>query len=555
MSNSDLASYIFNLDFVIEICIKVAEDLISKVYPLTTILIPIVFTIFSFIFKERKDISYNTTHQKISFITRSLISVIILNFIIYFMFYFKGIIRDIDIIVDNFLEAIVILITFLAMIVLLVISYFNMRRSINIFKLCDTHFKKNKKHIDKIKQNLEKTNKSNIIQNSRKVNRYLNKFNNSSQIIGQIIVAQIEYNLATNFSKTLKKYLEQQEELFNLVNFEYAQEILLLQKFREKSSIYIDALDINYMLLERVTKNNKREEMDRLLHQFIKLIPGLFDPISDLYKQHKVYVESMKNIDQKIQNYYYKNLLFSYEVVSKRHFFEMNDIFLELLNKSNESQVSFRTGNIFSLYYVLIIQSIYNNNLKMLTNFINLAFILVGNQKENIILDSQKESPFTYDKSLCKVLIIAMLKSIELGHDKCTGFLIKVAVNHQSDLRLNNAILTFKTYLDNQKEPLFPESGISLESKDINENLLQEMDFKITLSSRSFDYCYFKMVNLIKKQQEYVTKLGLLDIKNEDIFDLDLYKVKMGSLFNKQYMDEKLLDMHREYGMIALKKT
>src|SRR5699024_7366726 len=158
-----------------------------------------------------------------------------------------------------------------------------------------------------------------------------------------------------------------------------------------------------------------------------------------------------------------------------------------------------KAENIFTLYYVLILKSIYANNPKILTNFLNLAIVLERNERVNNKIEGFSKE-YTYNISLAKLLIIAILKSIELGHHSCTGFLIKVAVNHQDSILLNQ---TLSSYYKEIKEQVVNDTldiDASIQSSDVNRNLLDEINFKVHLSSRSWDYCYYKMAHLLNKK-------------------------------------------------------
>lgn len=521
-----------------DILIIIGNDLLDVIYPLITFLVPVIFGIVGFIYRERKDISYNTIKSNLNGLNIFFIIISIANIIFYISLYVFSIINDTKIEVTNIYTSSIIFIGFILLIYLSIHFYINMLSSINIFKLCKNHFKINDKNIRNMKKQLKK-------ENTKKIKKNLEKYNKSSQIIGQVLIAQMEYDLITDFSKTLKKYLTQQDKFFNLVNFEYSRTIVDMRLFKEKNEIYKDDLDINMVLLEKVINNNKRTDMEKVLSQYLKLIPGTYDPSLD-----NLYTKNMFEIYKKSENYYYKKIIYSYEAIDKQNYFEMNDIFEELLRNSNDSQIDYKTHNIFTLYYVLIIQSVYSNNLKMLTNFINLIFILVQNQENNILDEQKSNHEFTYYDSLCKILIITMFKSIELGHHKCSGFLIKILVNHQKELGLNDNIINFKINFKknlNQHQKLFKN-----EIKDISLYLLEELDFKMNISTRSFDYCYYKFKYLIFKQQKYLVKLKLLKTKEILRFNYEEMKV-INKSFNRIYMQNKLLDMHKEYGMLALK--
>lgn len=545
----------FNEIVLGDILISIANDLMNKVYPLSTFLMPIAFSIVNFIYKERKEISYNMIQEKRSRLTVFLYIITITNIVIYLCFYFKKYFSSTGVKIETLSGSFIVVFSFILLVYSLIHSYYKLLHSINIFKLCEKHFAKIDHSIIKMKKIIQNADDQSLMANlslGRKFRNHLKKYNESSQIIGQILIAQLEFNIATNFNNTLDKFMKKQTEIFNMLNFQHVKKVTALHAFYDKSDVYKDALNINYSLLDKVSHSNNREETESLLYHYIELIPGELDVTESIFDHNKSYIKEREKINIDIQNFYYKNIIYAYETVSKKHYFEMNNIFNLLLTKSNYSQVEFKTSNIFTSYYVLIMQSVYKNDIKMLTNFVNLSFILMSNQRENIIKDSVGNHPFTYDNSLSKVLISAMVKSIELGHYQCAGFLIKVSVSHQHELDLNKVLFSFKKYLDKQKEDYVIDNGITIDSKDINQELLEEMNFKNPLSKRSFDYCYFKLAFLIKKQQQYLVDMKIDNMNKEDVLDLNTIEFMDKTVYNESYIEQKLKNMHRHYGMMSL---
>jgi len=537
----------------LNIILKFSNDLINVFYPLTFVALPIVLTIFNFIYKERKAISYQTLQPHKKTLNYFVWGTIVFNLIIYLLIYINSLIHNKDFEISSNIVAVSVFLSFFLIIILMIITYIKLWNSINIFKLVEKHIKIGNKRV----HNIEKViNKKILFSNLKKkrLRKYLVEYGISNQIIGQVLLAQMEYNLTTSFSETLNTYFENQRSFFELVNHKYATEILEYYGYNSKSKVYNETLDINLMILDKIAETMKRNEIDIILSQYTYLIPGKFEPSDTIYEKDKAYTDNMHHIYLQEERHFYKNLIYAYETVSLQTEFEKNSFLNELLLKSNDSYVYLKAVNIFSLYTVLIIKSVYSKDLKVLTNFVNLAITLENNERINHSIKDSEVS-YSYNTSLAKLLIVAILKSIELGHNSCTGFLIKVAVNHQDSINLNETVTEFYKVMAKQVQNNTLDVEVNLKTEDVNEVLLKDMNFKVNISSRSWDYCYYKMVHLINKQQIYMFDLHLLSFRHNDILDTEAFPTEHSSRVNRSYMDNKLNNMSKEYGMVSLVVT
>src|SRR5699024_4247156 len=89
-----------------------ANDLMNKVYPLATILIPIVFSIINFIYKERKEIAYNMIQEKKGGLTTTLFIITGINLLIYLFFYIKQLNNPDFQMIEGNIEATIVIISF-----------------------------------------------------------------------------------------------------------------------------------------------------------------------------------------------------------------------------------------------------------------------------------------------------------------------------------------------------------------------------------------------------------------------------------------------------------
>lgn len=515
-------------DFIIVI----SNLLIEHIYPLMTIIFPIAIAIITFFYQEAKDLAYNATYSIRRLGTGLLFFLFLLNVVLY-----AGIIINFEksklgktmefhtespVLTDHMLGLLVISL-FVLFVISAIFEYRKLFNSINIEKVCKDRIESVEKKIVSIGD----------LSKPKKVEKYLKDIDNDLHVIGQILMTQLNYNLAPEFSRTLREFFQLQKEIFRTVDSSNPGYLIMQKQYVRWQSMYDDILDINLMLLEKAITNKKREATNMLMKQSVELFPGDYD---DAELQEKTLI------------LYYKNIIFSYETITANYPFDMNDVFLELISKSTDTGKSMNTSYVFTLCYAMLMQSVLKNDIKMVATFVNYLFILMKNERAR----KGNRDDFKYDKTLGEILILASVKSLELGHSKCAGYLIKVAVNHQKDILLNRNINDFKEILDKFQKPTSESDSELFDGKNINQRLLDKLNFEIYLMDHSFEYCYFKMIMLIVKQQEFLVGLNIFD--RSMIYEIDQYTPPDEMIFNKAYMENKISGKDEQYGLQSLKK-
>ncbi|MEB8671633.1 hypothetical protein P4G73_32875, partial [Bacillus cereus] len=147
------------------------------------------------------------------------------------------------------------------------------------------------------------------------------------------------------------------------------------------------------------------------------------------------------------------------------------------------------------------------------------------------------------------LILKAILKSIELGHHSCAGFLIKFLISrfNSEDVR----ITLEKFSKENATISLdFSEN----EQKTFMETDNQRIDFNF--NPETFEYCFYKMIILIYGQQKYSTLKKLPGDKKEEKENnyVSLLKLKSNCEYI-EYLLDKILNRKNDYGLLYIKNN
>jgi len=202
------------------------------------------------------------------------------------------------------------------------------------------------------------------------------------------------------------------------------------------------------------------------------------------------------------------------------------------------------------LYQALILRIISENNIQLLTSVVySMKKNIDRNIKPNnggiprIELIINKALKRKYKLLNIGILLQCMVKSIELSHYACTGFLIKFLVTNFSGKLVKEA---FNALLNNGMVfgTIYPNMG---------ENVHLDIDYYF--NEKTYDYCLKKLCILLYGQQRYAVRNGLSFIEE---FHKESYEyIDIGSAFvecdYKEYIFTKVLSAGKKYGFLYLK--
>ncbi|MGY0692601.1 hypothetical protein ACW2QC_07375 [Virgibacillus sp. FSP13] len=447
----------------------------------------------------------------------------------------------------------------------IIYSYGKIIKSINIFKVKNKHLKILRKNNKKTKSILRgrSNRKSKILYKLKdfvprwRLKRFINQYNISSQIIIQILISKIKYNLPKDLSNSIDEYLEIQTEFIKGIHNRYYEEVIALRLFDLTVVLYETSLENNNLLLSKISENLRPEDTEKILSHYNEIVPGVFQINKSIFEIElngdAEILTSQVTLFEKRNIKYYKNLYNALTILSINNHPNLYHCLTRLVNQSNQSHAFITATNIFTIYFSLIYKSVMENDVKKLTTIINLAFNLVRSESD---LYSNKQivdgESFSYkidqkSNSLAKIIILGIVKSIEMGHYGCAGYLIKVGVSQFDTIDFNSNCFEVHRVLTNRK--VYDEKIITSLNINIKEPLLKELDFNFNISPTSFKYCFSKAAFLMHLQEYYINDLGVKKIPLSGILDI----TELIEDTNIEYLINKVQGLHKEYGLSFLK--
>ncbi|PFV15868.1 hypothetical protein [Bacillus cereus] len=333
-----------------------------------------------------------------------------------------------------------------------------------------------------------------------------------------------EKNMYSMFDENLKK-LEKTLKVFNNQDF-----------FDLDKTGYVYIPDEKIEIYKRLYKT--------ILSNQVKLIVDLFNENKMIKGQ-----EALRILTQLLYPKFNNNVLHQCYRIELYHLtsnFKLDDIhkFTPLLKALNQMEKE----KIEKVYQNLIIRAVESGDVKFLCSIVYLATKEddQGNKKEKIapkqivVAKALKRKIIQKDVHL---ILKAILKSIELGHNACAGFLIKFLVTRFRGLDIRISLSNFSKTNANVVLDFTENEQQTTEETDI-----QRIDFNF--NSETFDYCYYKMAILIYGQQVFAKK-NSLPIKN--IHPLQEYveiSKAIGECAYSKYLFEKILKANSSYGLL-----
>lgn len=340
----------------------------------------------------------------------------------------------------------------------------------------------------------------------------------------QILKYMNEKNMNSMFDKNLKK-LEGTLGLFNNPDFFDIDKTGNVHIQDEKIEIY-----------KRLYKT--------ILSNQVKLIVDLFNENKMIKGQEalRILTNSLyPNFKNNVLRQCYRSEL--YHLTSN---FKLDDIhkitpLLKALNQMEKEEVE-------KTYQNLIIRAVESGDVKFLCSIVYLATKEESQDNgEGTITAKQKIVAAVLKRKIIQkdvhLILKAILKSIELGHNTCAGFLIKFLVTRFRGRDIKVSLSNFSKTNANVVLDFTENEQQTTEETDI-----QRIDFNF--NSETFDYCYYKMAILLYGQQVFAQK-NSLPVKNTNSSN---EYVGIGKAIDEceylKYLFEKIIKVNSNYGLL-----
>ncbi|EJR73256.1 hypothetical protein IK7_05762 [Bacillus cereus VD156] len=222
------------------------------------------------------------------------------------------------------------------------------------------------------------------------------------------------------------------------------------------------------------------------------------------------------------------------------------NLLLESLNTIDKEKIE-------KVYQNLILRAVESKDVKFLCNIVYSVAreeeVYLSNERNPLLRKSLMLFRSRVIQKDIHLILKAILKSIELGHHSCAGFLIKFLITrfNSEDVR----ITLEKFSKENATISLdFSEN----EQKTFMETDNQRIDFNF--NPETFEYCFYKMIILIYGQQKYSTLKKLPGDKKEEKENnyVSLLKLKSNCEYI-EYLLDKILNRKNDYGLLYIKNN
>ncbi|OWW07404.1 hypothetical protein BUE63_29060 [Bacillus sp. MB353a] len=508
-------------------------DLGQSITDLLKYLLPITVTIYTFSYRERKQIASSNISDVIErirlnfFVIFSLISyfsgLLFYTLIdeknekiqmIYTLFDKKGITNYINI-VCVWYSLVIFSICLLLLIVRKAIKNINVTELLPVtIKLADKEIK-----IFKAMMNIWDGKKGTQVHKVLKVQK--ERVHAHIESTYQMLTYMSERNMNLTFEENLKAI---QEPLKTFNNEEFF-------NFKDGESTYIAGDKLRVY----------REVYHTILNNHVKLIISLFNEKKIIRGQKALKILVIHLKPQLNNNALYQR--YNKELFDLTSNFALDDIqnfnlLLEALNKVEKERIE-------KIYQNLILRAVESEDVKFLCNIVYPATRMESKYQydgDNMVL--QQISKVLKSKIAQKdihVILRAILKSIELGHYSCSGFLIKFLITkfHKKDIKVT---------LTNFSEA---NANVALDFSENEQETSDETDAEkiyFNFNPHTFDYCYYKMVILIYGQQKFSNENRLL-LKTENEEDINIKEI-LGRCEYQDYLFEKIAKVGSGYGLL-----
>ncbi|PFX71941.1 hypothetical protein COL39_21100 [Bacillus cereus] len=292
-----------------------------------------------------------------------------------------------------------------------------------------------------------------------------------------------------------------------------------------------------------------RELYQSILSNHVKLIVKLFNDNKIIKGQ-----ETLKMLVEELKPKNNNNVL--YQCYNQELFDLTSNFKLDDLHKFNlllESLNNIEKDKIGKVYQNLILRAVESKDVKFLCNII---YSVVREEKKNSNNNHNMleriSLRFVRTRIIQKdihLILKAILKSIELGHHSCTGFLIKFLITRFESKDVKLALNKFG------KENATVSSDFSEnEQESFMETDEQKVDFNFNI--QTFEYCFYKMKILIYGQQKYAVLKSLPGDSKKDIEDnyINIQRIKDNCEYI-EYLLDKIVNRKTDYGLLYIQNN
>jgi hypothetical protein len=273
-------------------------------------------------------------------------------------------------------------------------------------------------------------------------------------------------------------------------------EVLHTKNEEDFSVLYELIIKCHVELIITVMNSNRLLDLQRVSDCFYKLMPyDHFPKLKETYLKHlhELMIFTIENHPERI------SIIIKY----------LEDY------AGSEIQVNSEKNSSLSVYKSLVIKSSENNSVKDLSPIAYSMIKTIRKKRNNLeykinnITISMKVNSDQHYKAALYNLLQACLKSIELSHYQCTGFLVKMMVTVFDDINLFKEVLeTFVSDKNNKGEnnPYIyrPQSEYKF-----------EFEIKPNFNPNTFDYCCDKLLILLNAQRKYAVEYELPFLENQ----------------------------------------
>ncbi|MEK5318178.1 hypothetical protein NSS94_02690 [Paenibacillus sp. FSL L8-0644] len=226
------------------------------------------------------------------------------------------------------------------------------------------------------------------------------------------------------------------------------------------------------------------------------------------------------------------------------------DILDTILIRLNNIMETYRHKNdsvndVNIIFKQLLIIAIENNDVKslsrivysMLKNF-KTEDMRLKNGRIPIPFMATPEQNIQQNECIIYMLFQALVKTIELSHYSCTGFLIKFMVtNFKGDIIKRVYSIVIDNLITNKKQ----------ESPYLKNNVISNVAVSFNFNSTTIRYCFEKMSLLLYCQQKFVLRKGILINFNNTVEPV----IKISGIkFEVDYLVEKIKKAGDKYGLL-----
>lgn len=508
------------------------------------IVIPISLTIYIFVYRERKETAYSTFKGKNEF---SIYVYLVLIFILGILTLSGKIIEEPGVWYYSLL-----LTSFMIWIVTLFYVFIKLLNSINIFKI----YQKQIRLVNIYQEILQilfyvtrKTYKPTFGKAIRLiisplVRFYIKRISIAMEIKSQVLISNLNYNMPREFTKKLDMHLNQVANVIMFFANDNYEASASLNLTPDVEKTYDSLLEEVNLITIKSLEHYKYNEVEKVIYFYNSIAPmiqissafyyNFLNEKEDMYRNHK---NNLDNLSSK----YYLNIYSLVKILSLNKQNNNLKILRMLVRQSEDSLMYITSEEILSIFYSLTIDAVINNDVKLLTNTVNLAHEF--NQNNPI-----RSETSSLDRGLTSIRILSIVKSIELGHHGCAGFLIKNIMRKTKGISLKYEFSMVRYVVNLHNGKIDPHS-LSRFNQDSNVKILESLNFQLHYSNASLEYCFAKSAFLLYGQQKYLNKLDVLGIKYSDFINIEDYL----STYTKKYFVNKISELHKEYGLSYLK--